>query len=79
MRSVSITIILYFLQGTFIYSMVKFKPLVYNNLYEYPAWGEGIGWMLALSSMVFIPGYAIYKIVITPGTLKEVSFQIYLV
>lgn len=52
--------------------MVKFQPLVYNKTYEYPAWGEGIGWVLALSSMVMIPGYAIYAFLTTPGTLDEV-------
>uniref|UniRef100_F6XQ30 Transporter n=1 Tax=Ciona intestinalis TaxID=7719 RepID=F6XQ30_CIOIN len=40
---------------TFIYAMVKFEPLVYNKVYVYPEWGTAIGWVLALSSMVFIP------------------------
>uniref|UniRef100_H2Z8Z4 Transporter n=1 Tax=Ciona savignyi TaxID=51511 RepID=H2Z8Z4_CIOSA len=39
---------------TFIYAMVKFEPLVYNKVYVYPEWGTAIGWVLALSSMVFI-------------------------
>uniref|UniRef100_H2Z8Y9 Transporter n=1 Tax=Ciona savignyi TaxID=51511 RepID=H2Z8Y9_CIOSA len=56
---------------TFIYAMVKFEPLVYNKVYVYPEWGTAIGWVLALSSMVFIPGYAIYSFVITPGSIRE--------
>ncbi|XP_002128645.2 sodium- and chloride-dependent taurine transporter-like [Ciona intestinalis] len=56
---------------TFIYAMVKFEPLVYNKVYVYPEWGTAIGWVLALSSMVFIPGYAIYAFIVTPGTMHE--------
>lgn len=40
--------------------------------YEYPWWGQAIGWFLALSSMVCIPGYAIYLYLVTPGTFSEV-------
>ena len=53
--------------------MIKFEPLVYNKTYHYPAWGTGIGWVLALSSMLIIPIYAIYRFAITPGTILEVS------
>uniref|UniRef100_H2Z8Z2 Transporter n=1 Tax=Ciona savignyi TaxID=51511 RepID=H2Z8Z2_CIOSA len=42
-----------------------------KDVYVYPEWGTAIGWVLALSSMVFIPGYAIYSFVITPGSIRE--------
>ena len=58
-------------QGTFFYSMAKFTPPTYGS-YEYPVWGVIIGWCLALSSMLFIPGYAIYLMLVTEGTVKEV-------
>lgn len=57
--------------GTFLYALIKFQPLVYNSVYTYPAWGEGIGWLLALSSMINIPVYAVYSFLKTPGTLQE--------
>ncbi|KAA8593589.1 hypothetical protein FQN60_009705 [Etheostoma spectabile] len=41
--------------GCFIFSLVKYKPLTYNKVYEYPDWAIGIGWTLALSSMICIP------------------------
>ncbi|XP_074600060.1 sodium- and chloride-dependent GABA transporter 1-like [Brevipalpus obovatus] len=49
--------------------------VVYTRLrigdYIFPLWGEFLGWMLALSSMVWIPGYAIYLYYITPGTFDD--------
>jgi solute carrier family 6 GABA transporter-like protein 1 len=52
--------------GVFIFSLVQYQPLTYMN-YEYPWWGQLIGWFLALSSMLCIPGYAIYKYLNTTG------------
>lgn len=60
------------LQGTFAFSLIKYTPLKYNNEYVYPWWGYVIGWLLALSSMVCIPLWMVYKISSTQGTLKEV-------
>jgi solute carrier family 6 GABA transporter-like protein 1 len=56
--------------GVFIFSVVKYEPLEYMN-YRYPAWGEGIGWLMALSSILVIPAYAIYLFIVTPGTLRQ--------
>ncbi|XP_058273471.1 sodium- and chloride-dependent GABA transporter 2-like isoform X2 [Hemibagrus wyckioides] len=57
--------------GTFAFSLIKYTPLKYNNHYEYPWWGYAVGWLLALSSMLCIPAWMIYKIANTKGTLKE--------
>ncbi|KAM9375373.1 sodium- and chloride-dependent GABA transporter 2 [Pholidichthys leucotaenia] len=57
--------------GTFIFSLVKYSPLTYNNEYVYPWWGDGIGWILALSSMLCVPLFVAVKLYRTPGTLKE--------
>uniref|UniRef100_A0A4W5N4P1 Transporter n=1 Tax=Hucho hucho TaxID=62062 RepID=A0A4W5N4P1_9TELE len=38
--------------GCFIFSLVKYKPLTYNKVYEYPDWSIGLGWSLALRSDV---------------------------
>ncbi|XP_024863526.2 sodium- and chloride-dependent GABA transporter 2 isoform X2 [Kryptolebias marmoratus] len=57
--------------GTFAFSLIKYTPLKYNNEYVYPWWGYVIGWLLALSSMVCIPFWMVYKISTTQGTLKE--------
>lgn len=60
------------LQGTFAFSLIKYTPLKYNNEYVYPWWGHVIGWLLALSSMVCIPLWMVYKIGTSQGTIKEV-------
>ncbi|XP_066524970.1 LOW QUALITY PROTEIN: sodium- and chloride-dependent GABA transporter 2-like [Hoplias malabaricus] len=57
--------------GTFAFALIKYTPLKYNNVYEYPWWGYAIGWLLALSSMFCIPVWMIFKIFTTKGTLKE--------
>lgn len=63
------------LQGTFAFSLIKYTPLKYNNEYVYPWWGYAIGWLLALSSMVCIPLWMVYKISTTKGTFREVTFD----
>jgi len=57
--------------GTFAFSLIKYTPLKYNNEYVYPLWGYVIGWLLALSSMICIPLWMLYKLSTTEGTLRE--------
>ncbi|XP_077450096.1 sodium- and chloride-dependent GABA transporter 2-like [Stigmatopora argus] len=57
--------------GTFAFSLIKYTPLKYNNEYVYPWWGYVIGWLLALSSMVCIPLWMVYKISTSQGTFRE--------
>lgn len=51
--------------------LIDFKPLKYNDVYEFPAWATAMGWGLALSSIMQVPIYATYALLTTPGTLKE--------
>ena len=55
----------------FVFSLVKHEAVKLNNVYVYPGWAIAIGWLLALSSMVAIPIYAVYAFYTTPGTFKE--------
>ena len=39
--------------------------------YHYPAWGEFVGFSISLSSMLWVPGYALYYLLTEEGTLSE--------
>ncbi|XP_063984364.1 sodium- and chloride-dependent GABA transporter 2-like [Diachasmimorpha longicaudata] len=55
----------------FVFQCVQYKPLKYGSQYEYPTWAEIIGFCLSFSSMIWIPAYAIYYLIATPGSIKE--------
>lgn len=59
-------------QGCFIFSLAKYKPLTYNKVYTYPDWAIGLGWVLALSSMICIPMVMVIRIIQSDGSLIEV-------
>lgn len=54
----------------FLFSVIQWSGVWYGK-YKYPGWAEAIGWILALSSMVWIPGVALYQIFKQSGTLRE--------
>nr|XP_043895354.1 sodium- and chloride-dependent creatine transporter 1-like [Solea senegalensis] len=57
--------------GIFLFQLITYKRLTYNNVYVYPWWGEVIGWFLALSSMLCIPLTFIYKLFRAKGSFAE--------
>uniref|UniRef100_A0A671QXR1 Transporter n=1 Tax=Sinocyclocheilus anshuiensis TaxID=1608454 RepID=A0A671QXR1_9TELE len=59
--------------GTFIFSLVKYSPLKFNNTYMYPWWAYGIGCFLTASSLSLIPINMIYKLYMGKGTFWEVA------
>lgn len=59
-------------QGVVVFGLLYHEPLQYND-YLYPSWAEWIGWGLALSSILMIPGFMISQLIQAPGTFKEVT------
>uniref|UniRef100_A0A672M0Z5 Transporter n=1 Tax=Sinocyclocheilus grahami TaxID=75366 RepID=A0A672M0Z5_SINGR len=59
-----------FLLFVVIASIVTSGELRYDD-YVFPPWSNMVGWFIALSSMLCVPIYAIYKFLILPGTFKE--------
>ena len=59
-------------QGVFIFNLIQFTPIKYLG-YEYPWWAHAFGWFTALSSMLCIPGYALWLWHNTPGDTATVS------
>ncbi|XP_067443265.1 sodium- and chloride-dependent GABA transporter 2-like [Thunnus thynnus] len=57
--------------GTFVFSLVKYTPLKFNNTTEYPWWGYALGWWFTLSSTLMVPVWMLYNLIITPGTLRQ--------
>ncbi|XP_034024659.1 LOW QUALITY PROTEIN: sodium- and chloride-dependent GABA transporter 2-like [Thalassophryne amazonica] len=57
--------------GTFICSLIKYQPLTFNRWYVYPTWAYVLGWVLALSSILCVPGLAVYKLCTESATLSQ--------
>ncbi|PIK54916.1 putative sodium- and chloride-dependent GABA transporter 2 [Apostichopus japonicus] len=57
--------------GIFLFSLIDYQPATYGEDYYYPVWGNIIGWILAIISMHWLPSYALYLFLITPGSLRE--------
>jgi len=60
-----------FMAFLFIFYFVKYEPIKYAKTYEYPFWGEVLGFMISSSSMIWVPAYAIYFLLTTEGSLRE--------
>ncbi|NXG21963.1 SC6A9 protein, partial [Grallaria varia] len=54
-----------------VFTVIQYRPISYNE-YVYPTWAISIGFLMALSSVICIPIYAIYKVCCSEGdTLLE--------
>ncbi|XP_024125365.1 sodium- and chloride-dependent GABA transporter 2 isoform X1 [Oryzias melastigma] len=56
---------------TFVFSLVKYTPLKFNNVYEYPWWGYALGGFFTLSSTLMVPLWMLYAVRSKPGSLKQ--------
>nr|KAF6380384.1 solute carrier family 6 member 9 [Myotis myotis] len=61
-RFVSPAIIFFIL----IFTVIQYRPITYNH-YQYPGWAVAIGFLMALSSVICIPLYALFQLCRTEG------------
>ncbi|PNF22061.1 Sodium-dependent serotonin transporter [Cryptotermes secundus] len=60
-----------FLLVIFIFSLLGYEEMLQGE-YTYPAWTIMVGWALTASSLLCIPLYIVYKLIITPGNIIQV-------
>ncbi|UJR22171.1 hypothetical protein I4U23_025235 [Adineta vaga] len=63
-----------FLGGIVLSGLIQHIHPTYGRLtdpyyYQYPDWSHLVGWVFALSSVIFIPGVAIYQLLVERGSL----------
>ncbi|KAL6116420.1 kcnj1 [Pungitius sinensis] len=56
---------------SFICSLVEYQPLTFNRRYVYPSWAYACGWVMTFSSILLVPGWALYKLAIGTGSLSQ--------
>lgn len=61
-----------FFQVVFISQCLDYRRLHYGN-YEYPLWADIIGLTISLSSMIWVPLYAIYYVFSKEGNIWKVK------
>ncbi|XP_043997312.1 sodium- and chloride-dependent GABA transporter ine [Gambusia affinis] len=53
-----------------IFSILQFKPARYGD-YVFPPWAQGVGWVIALGSIIWIPLGAVHTLWVLPGSLMK--------
>ncbi|KAM4740548.1 sodium- and chloride-dependent GABA transporter 2-like isoform 2-T2 [Anableps anableps] len=57
--------------GTFIFSVVRYRPLKFNKTYIYPTWAYALGWFLGLFCVLMVPLWILFKLTQMEGTLLQ--------
>ncbi|XP_029924895.1 sodium- and chloride-dependent GABA transporter ine [Myripristis murdjan] len=53
-----------------VFSVIQFKPARYED-YVFPPWAQGIGWVIAMASIIWIPLGAIHTMCVLPGSFTQ--------
>jgi hypothetical protein len=61
----------YYIKILIIFTVMTYEDLTYNRK-KYPSWALRFGWILSISSFICIPIYAVYKFIVTGGSIQEV-------
>lgn len=61
------------LKVCFVGFFLDYQPLTSNEGYMYPNWAYHLGWVMALSSVVVAPIWAVSKICLSKDPLRKVT------
>ena len=61
----------FLLQVILIFSIIQFKPARYED-YVFPPWAQGVGWVIAMASIIWIPLGSIHTLWVLPGSFMQV-------
>ncbi|KAJ7997072.1 hypothetical protein DPEC_G00225130 [Dallia pectoralis] len=53
-----------------VFTIIQFQPARYEG-YVYPPWAQGIGWVIAMASVIWIPLGALHTLWVLPGSFTE--------
>uniref|UniRef100_A0A3B5R9M7 Transporter n=1 Tax=Xiphophorus maculatus TaxID=8083 RepID=A0A3B5R9M7_XIPMA len=53
-----------------IFSVIQFKPARYGD-YVFPPWAQGVGWVIALASIIWIPLGAVHTLWVLPAEINS--------
>ncbi|KAM8897567.1 sodium- and chloride-dependent GABA transporter ine [Spinachia spinachia] len=53
-----------------IFSVIQFKPARYGD-YVFPPWAQGVGWVIAMGSIIWIPLGAVHTLWVLPGSFMQ--------
>lgn len=59
-------------QVILIFSIIQFKPARYGD-YVFPPWAQGVGWVIAMGSIIWIPLGAVHTLWVLPGSFMQVT------
>lgn len=70
-------VVVVLLQVILIFSIIEFRPARYES-YVFPPWAQGVGWIIALASIIWIPVCAVHTLWVLPGSMLQVTSVRYL-
>ena len=61
-------------QAVFVFNLIQYAPLTYDK-YKYPAWADGLGWILSLFPLLWLAGSMIWKITTVKGEMTVLEVR----
>lgn len=62
----------FLLQIILVFVIIQFQPARYEGV-TFPSWAQGIGWVVAVASIIWIPLCAIHTLWVLPGSFLQVT------